>query len=175
MDQRCQVLTALLPRMRSESLWYSFSHQLSSVTIFSDITIILISNNLYVYLLKLLQMNGRPCVSITAELLRKHLLKVDPFISLNSPQNVDTLPHQVLRHSVRGCWVFEKACGCRAACRRSKTAQSPPAPLWPPRHWRGARCQSRYCGTAPCSGPCSSYLCGSGKGKQKTVVIISSH
>lgn len=43
----------------------------SPLTIFLDITIILISNNLYLYLLKLLQINGCACVSITAELLRK--------------------------------------------------------------------------------------------------------
>lgn len=57
---------------------------LSSVTIFSDITIILISNNLYLYLLKLLQINGCACVSITAEFLRKasryRRLNVDPLI-----------------------------------------------------------------------------------------------
>lgn len=88
MDQRCQVLTALLPRMRSESVFLYicifFFSPLSSVTIFSDITIILISNNLYLYLLKLLQINGCACVSITAELLRKasryRRLNVNPLI-----------------------------------------------------------------------------------------------
>lgn len=49
---------------------HDFFSSLFSVIIVSDITIILISNNLYEYLLKLLQINVCLCVSVTEELLR---------------------------------------------------------------------------------------------------------
>lgn len=61
---------------------------LSSVTIFSDITIILISNNLYLYLLKLLQINGCACLNycgIVEESISVQMVKSRSIYLVNIP------------------------------------------------------------------------------------------
>lgn len=73
MDQRCRLLTDLLLRMRSESVFLYIilsPPPLFSVIIISHITILLTSKNLYDYLLKLLQINICLCVSVLEEVWR---------------------------------------------------------------------------------------------------------